>query len=380
MSAVRWRANFSKRVYLCAVVIALIAQSPHLVAEPERADFMLGVDSNYALDMEARGAQWKWDGQEQELFAGMKEAGACWLRVRLWTGDEGMNGKAYATTTIERATKARLSPYLVIFLSENWADLTKQPAPAIWKDLSLDERAEAVHKYSRDVAAHFCAHGLTSHLYEIGNEIDYGICGVFPGKHAKKTPEHLSKRVWPNAAKLISACQRGVKEADPNAKFILHIAHWWDASFCTAFFQFMLNRQIQIDFAGITYFPSSNIGNSLTFDQFGAVVDRITSVIDRPVIIPETGYPSTGDFHGQFARWRKEVPGYLLTPDGQKLWLTEFLNFCRNNPRVAGAFYWSPEWYGEGMWKAFALFDVDGNARPAWQAFRAQKGPPINQP
>ncbi len=227
----------SKRACLGGLLITFTSCGPGLAAEPERRDFMLGVDANYALDMEAHGSRWKWDGEEQELFAGMEKAGARWLRVRLWTSDEGVNGKDYATAEVERATKAGLNPYLVIFLSENWADLTKQPAPAPWKKLSLEERAEAVRKYSRDIVSHFCAHGLTSHLYEIGNEIDYGICGVFPGKHAKKNPEHLSNRVWPDAAKLILACQRGVKEADPKARFILHIAHWWDADFSTAFFQ-----------------------------------------------------------------------------------------------------------------------------------------------
>ena len=71
---------------------------------------------------------------------------------------------------------------------------------------------------------------------------------------------------------------------------------------------------------------------------------------------------------------------YPLTPDGQSLWLSDFLKFCHNNPRIAGAFYWSPEWYGEGMWKAFALFDVEGNARSAWQAFRAVESPSVNHP
>ena len=32
------------------------------------------------------------------------------------------------------------------------------------------------------------------------------------------------------------ASQAGVREADPEAKFLLHIAHWWDADFCIAFF------------------------------------------------------------------------------------------------------------------------------------------------
>ena len=147
------------RRFLCVFLIALSSDGLQGADEPARRDFMLGVDANYALGMETRGSHWKWDVQERDLFAGMEKAGARWLRVRLWTGDEGVNGKAYATAEVERATKAGLNPYLVIFLSENWADLTKQPAPAPWKDLSLEKRATAARKYSRDIATHFCAHG-----------------------------------------------------------------------------------------------------------------------------------------------------------------------------------------------------------------------------
>lgn len=352
-------------------VVAVLFSCGGSGAKANRSDFMLGVDANYSLEMEAKGARWTWDGEQQDLFAGMQKHGARWLRVRLWTGDDDVNGKNYATKIVERATKARLTPYLVIFLSENWADLNKQPAPAIWKDLPLDRRAESVRNYSREVVAHFRKHGLTTHLYEIGNEIDYGLCGVFPGKHAKKTPPELSEQVWPDEAKLIRACEDGVKESDPDAKFVLHIAHWWDANFCVAFFRFILDRQVQVDYAGLSYFPSSNIGGSQTLDQFGTVIDRLTTSINRPIVIAETAYPSTADFQGQFAGWRTEVPGYTLTPEGQQKWLTDFLKFCVDNPKIAGAFYWSPEWYGEGMWKAFALFDVDGNSKSAWRAFHS---------
>jgi arabinogalactan endo-1,4-beta-galactosidase len=333
---------------------------------------MLGIDANYSLEMEGKGARWQWNGVAQDLFGGMQKQGARWLRVRLWTGDEGTNGKSYATRVVERATKAGLTPYLVIFLSDDWADLTKQPAPKIWNDLSLERRAAAIRQYSREIVRHFRQHGLTTHLYEVGNEIDYGICGVYPGKHGGKNPEDLKNRVWPDAATLMRACQEGVKEADPDAKFLLHIAHWWDPDFCIAFFNFMKEQKVQIDYAGLSYFPSSNIGGSLTLEQFRDVVDRVGKAIARPIVIPETGYPSTSDFTGQFANWRVEVPGYPLNPEGQQRWLTDFLKLCRTNENIAGAFYWSPEWYGEGMWKAFALFDVDGKARPAWQAFRGK--------
>lgn len=233
----------------------------------------------------------------------------------------------------------------------------------------MPERGETIRKYARDTVTNFRQHGLTSHLYEVGNEIDYGICGVFPGKKAKRNPDDLKDRLWADEASLILACEAGVKAADPEAKFLLHLAHWWDADFCIAFFEFMKQHQVQIDDAGLSYFPSSNIGGSLALAQFSEVVSRLGDAIGRPIIIPETGYPSSSDFGGQFANWRNEVPGYPLTPEGRRRWLTDFVRFCASHQKIAGIFYWSPEWYGEGMWKAFALFDVEGNARPAWQAF-----------
>ncbi len=337
-------------------------------AEPELPAFA-GVDANYSLGMEKDGQKWRWSGLDDDLFRGIARQGVQGFRVRLWTKDDGQNGKAYATQVMQRALAAGLQPYLVIFLSEDWADLMKQPAPAPWKDLDLASRAAAVRDYSRNIVTHFRKQGLKSHLYEIGNEIDYGICGVYPGRSTKKSPASLSQRCWPQAAELIKASQQGVKEADPEAKFLLHIAHWWDVKFCIAFFQFMLAHDISVDFAGLSYFPSSNIGGSLEMEQFGQVAAELNAAIHRPIIVPETGYPSTSDFKGQFSRWKKETPGYPLTPEGQRRWVSDFLDFCAAHPAIAAVYYWSPEWCGDGMWKAFALFDVQGDSKPAWSAF-----------
>ena len=342
----------------------------------------VGVDANYSLDMEQAGAVWVWNGERSDLFAGMAAQGVREFRVRLWMKDDGPHGKAYATEIVKRALAGGLNPYLVIFLSEDWSDMMKQPLPESLKGLTLEERAAAVKAYARDVVAHFRAIGLTSHLYEIGNEIDYGICGEYPSKGAKKNPAALSRKLWPNSAQLIRAAQEGVREADPEATFMLHIAHWWDADFCAAFFRFMLAHGVQLDFAGLSYFPSSNIGGALEMEQFGATAAAVAKATDRPVVVPETAYPSTGDFKGQFSRWKYEVPGYPLTPDGQRRWLADFLAFCDRHPDVAAVYYWSPEWCGEGMWKAFALFDPDGRARPAWASFApaVRAGRELKQP
>jgi hypothetical protein len=99
------------------------------------------------------------------------------------------------------------------------------------------------------------------------------------------------------------------------------------------------------------------------------------------VIVPEVAYPSTHDFKGQFSRWKKETPGYPLTPDGQRRWIGDFLDLCANTPAIAAVYYWSPEWCGEGMWKGMALFDPGGAARPAWSAFeKARPDRPAPKP
>lgn len=328
-----------------------------------------GVDANYSIGMEQEGTKWLWNGKPDDLFEGIARSGVRGFRVRLWTKDDGPHGRDYATQVVQRALAAGLDPYLVIFLSEDWADLMKQPAPAVWKDLGLEQRADAVRDYSRKIVAHFRERGLKSHLYEIGNEIDYGICGVYPGKSTKKTPASLSLACWPQAAKLIKASQEGVLASDPKAKFLLHIAHWWDTKFVIAFFEFMIAQGLRVDFAGLSYFPSANIGGSLEMEQFGATASALHAAVNRPVIVPEVAYPATRDFKGQFSRWKRETPGYPLTPEGQRRWVSDFLDYCAHHPAIHSVYFWSPEWCGEGMWKGFAFFDPDGAARPAWSAF-----------
>ena len=329
----------------------------------------VGVDANYAAGMEAEGRAWRWAGQAQDLYEGMAAAGVESLRVRVWTGEDGPHGTRAAEALIRRAVAAGLDPYPVIFLSDDWADLVKQPAPAMWRELELEPRREAVREYSRELVVSLRAAGLVGHRYEIGNEVDYGICGVYPGKSTKKNPESLSRRCWPDAATLMVASQKGVLEADPEARFLIHIAHWWDAEFCIAFFRFMLDQGVRVDEVGLSYFPSANIGGSLELEQCEEVLTKIHAAIGRPIVIAETAYPSTREFTGQFSRWKRETPGYPLSPDGQRRWVAAMLAMCRQHPAVTDVYYWSPEWYGEGMWKAFALFDVEGEARPAWASF-----------
>ena len=361
------------------LVLILLVTFSSAFAQTTRP-FMTGVDANYSLDMHSRGKAWSADGKADDLFAILHRAGVDTFRVRLWTDDEGMNGLNYATEVAKRAQAAGIKPYLVIFLSENWSDMVKQPVPAIWKDLDYDGKVKAVEAYAERVTKHFADAGVKIDLFEIGNEIDFGICGEFEEEWPKRVSlDYMRAKIWARMAPIILAAENGVKKVRPEAKFILHLARWSEAAYCTAFWQAMLAAGVQMDYAGLSYFPTSAAEpkeRSLPF--LLTQVDSIYIKLNRPVIICESGYPSEPKFSGQFADWNKPIDGYTLDPAGQAKWLSDYFAAARDDHELAGVFYWSPEWYDSEMWSAFALFDSKGNAKPALRSL--EQPPPTTRP
>lgn len=333
---------------------------------------LLGVDCNYALDMARRGQTWR-DGVEQvdpvQLFA---DQGCRLARIRLWVGDEGVSKLDEATQTAQRAQRAGLQPYLVIFLSEDWADMVKQPAPAVWREMSLEAKAAAVEAYAERVVTQMTERGVRLDLFEIGNEIDFGICGEFEEEWPKRVSlEYMQQRIWPRMTPILKAAQAGVLKVRPSAKFVIHLAQWNKPDYCLEFWKEMRRAGVRVDVPGLSYFPtSSKVPEERSWAYLRTQVERISSELRVPVLICETAYPATADFGGQFSEWKHPVEGYPLSDDGQSRWVADLSRTVRGSPSFFGAVYWSPEWYGGGLWDAFALFDGQGVARPAVRSFR----------
>lgn len=351
-------------------ILAFVASLAAVASAQTTRPFVAGVDANYALDLERAGKTWRVDGAKIGPFAALARGGFDGFRVRLWTGDEGTNGLKDAIETARRAQAAGLRPYVVLFLSENWADLVKQPAPAVWKDLDADAKLRAIEAYAERVARRFAAEKIDVELFEIGNEIDFGLCGVFEEAWPKRVSvDYMRANVWPRMTPMILAAQRGVRKARPDARFTLHLAQWNKAEWCIAFWRFMREQGVRVDLAGLSYFPTSAAdAGERPLSFLVATAEKIRDALGVPVLICETGYPSEPNFPGQFADWNKPVDGYPPSPDGQRRWLVDFLAQSRATGAIAGAYYWSPEGTTGDLWRAFALFDADGIARPALAA------------
>ena len=335
--------------------------------------FNVGVDAGFLPRGEEERSQWTVNGSPVGPLSLFTAQGVNALRLRVWVGEKGESHAEYALDLGRRALDEGWDVYPVLFLSPDWADVNKQPAPPAWEDLPLEETADAIRIYTEDITNRLIEAGIEPVYYAIGNEIDYGISGVFAALE-ERSVDALRQDIWPAEAELIKAGIDGVRAADPEAKIMIHIALSFNPFFSEAFFGAMRDLGVPYDIIGLSYYPSAM--GPLSAMRFCQTLERLKITVDLPVVIAEYAYPAELPYGGPFGGWQYQVPGYSLTPNGQATWLADFLTDMRSRDDVIGAYYFSPTFYWSGeLWGPFALFDAGGEARPAMGAFSAEISP-----
>jgi arabinogalactan endo-1,4-beta-galactosidase len=135
-------------------------------------------------------------------FAVLHGNGFKWVRIMLyWNDTVGDNNLLYVTNVIRNANNNGLDVAVIIFLSDGQADLGKQSGPSCinlnqitlptyynnssavscknFSDLTITQKEDVIKEYSKNVVNYFKNHGVNVKLYEIGNEVDCGIAGIF---------------------------------------------------------------------------------------------------------------------------------------------------------------------------------------------------------
>jgi arabinogalactan endo-1,4-beta-galactosidase len=351
----------------------------------EDIDWILGIDANYALAMKKLGYRWRHRELPVDPFALFSDKGVNYFKIRLLVNDTGPRGLFYATETAKWAYDKGMEIYVALYLSDQPTDIVKQPAPKKWKDMNVSEKAHAIYMYSKNTTSYFIDNGIDADIYEIGNEIDYGLCGIFEHETVRReNTSWMRNHIWKNMSVLIKAAVDGIKSVDFSAAFVLHIAHWWDYKFSNSFFKSMIDFDVPFEYLGLSFYPSSGIYNLSDFYsglsngtwsqlEFQTTVERLFSTLSKPIIVSEYAYPSSDKIEGMFSSWNRSVEGYPLTSEGQKKWLRDFLEWCYMKQYIPGVFYFGPElyWY---HWEPLSLFSNDnvskyGEAKPAVDAF-----------
>ncbi len=322
---------------------------------------------------------------------------------------------------LERARLAKalglpLNPELGLF--NIYGDVRCQPAPAFtddlelsasrpWTSLPLDEMTHALRRYGAATAREILATGVTVRIWDIGNEVDFGVAGIAPrpangdcddtagGPGWYAAPDGVDRaigtmsistliqlpqaariawlqiHVWPYEARMLAAVASGIRSIDPHARFSTHVSGVTavQADQAVAFYRAMRSGGFFPDELGFSFYPS---GSNSPPDRLGAFKETVTAVhraFGRPVFIAEFAYPAQPVTQGPFAGWNHAQANYPFTERGQANLLRDLTAWGRT-AGVSGIRYWAPETIVPA-WEPFALFSHSGTvatARPALDA------------
>lgn len=346
-----------------------------------------GIDANYVTVMKNFFFHWRYHFKTIDVYPFFRDKGIDYFRLRIFVKDNGSDSLPYAINTAKLVQEQGMKCSVTLFMSSDWSDIGKQPAPLQWNtlydysNLSLEQKVDVIRNYTANTTRCLLDNGINADLYEIGNEIDYGFCGIFEQNLTKQ--ENLSwmeNSIWNYTARLLKAGIEGVRAVDPTSQFILHIAHWWDYNFSASFFRTMIENGIPLTYLGLSFYPSSGIFNiTLAYQGIGngtlsqllfrQTTEKLADTFNKQLIISEYAYPSSNLILGPFSSFNHAVQGFPITRQGQKAWLRDFLQWAENQSFIVGTFYFSPEFH-RLIWTSFSLFSFFGNAKPAIDVFQ----------
>ena len=342
--------------------------------------FLFGGDVSMASKLESDGVVYKDGGKPKDIFAIFHDHGATCIRLRLFVHPNGKGGVVndipYTIALARRVKAAGLLFSLDLHYSDSWADPGQQRTPAAWRDFTFPQLVRQTQDYTEQTLKAFRDAGVTPDVVQIGNEITHGLLWPMGSLGSKTVPKDAA---FDRVADLLKADGRGLHLAlgdDTATKILIHIDGADATGTVKWFFDNITRRHVPFDMIGLSYYPFS----SASLDHVKQTLDLAGKAYGKPIIIAETAYP-----YAESHIWSGQRKSFAwpLTPEGQKQYLLALLQVVRATPNGLGAgiLYWYPESVpapdGRESWNGglAAMFDHDGNALPAFDAFAAPTAP-----
>ncbi len=367
-------------------------------------DFIMGVDISSLIAQEESGVTYyNTQGQPQDIFALLSEAGVNYIRLRIWNDPYDATGHGYGGGNCDLEKAARMGQRAAAYgmkvlidfhYSDFWADPAKQTAPKSWSGFDLEEKKTALYSYTKTSLETLLQAGVPVGMVQIGNETNGKIAGVSGSVEM---------------CQLFSAGSQAVREIDPDILVALHFTDPqrnvplnWAATLAA--------QGVDYDVLATSYYPFwhgslENLTTQLT---------TIASTYNKKVMVAEVSYAYTladGDGHTNVIDTASELAfGYPATVQGQTNAIRDVIAAVSAVGEAGlGVFYWEPAWipvgapenlsqnkqiweqYGSGWASSFAgeydsedagvwyggsawdnqgLFDFSGKALPSLEVFR----------
>ena len=368
-------------------------------------DFVRGMDISSMLSEEESGVVWRDEqGQPRDLLELLAQAGIDTIRVRVWNDPYDAEGNGYGGGNCDaaraaqigaRAAAAGLCTMADFHYSDFWADPTKQMVPKAWAGMNVQQKAEALYRYTRESLALILDAGAQVTLVQLGNEINMGMAG--------ETEES-------DIIQLLRMGSRAVREISAERGLDIRIAVHFTEVDAPAFVQrktSWLNRDaLDYDVFGVSYYPYWH-GSLANLQR---ALRQIQAATGKQTMVLETAFPFTyadGDCSGNSVSGEGDSLGnYYVSVQGQVQAVRDVFA-AASEAGSCGVFYWEGAWipvgsdwaknqqlwerygsgwassyaaaydpydagvyYGGSSWDNQAMFAFDGTALPSLQMFR----------
>jgi arabinogalactan endo-1,4-beta-galactosidase len=329
------------------------------------------------------GKFYDFDGNEVDAIEFFLESGCNYFRLRIWNNPtESFDAGDYCdlehTKVMAKRIKEAGGQYLLDFhYSDWWADPNSQSVPEAWKDLSDEELVQAVYDYTSEVLNALAEEDAYPDMVQIGNEIGNGMLWDYG---SSDNPDGL--------AALLNSGISAVRDTTPDGEdtqIMIHVEYGGYSEPSQTFFQTIEAHGVtDYDIIGLSYYPYWHG----TFAEVKQNIQNLYEKFGKQVVLAETAYPFTtenaDDKRNLITEADTKLVGFEATPENQKLVLELLFNTVATTEGGLGAFYWEPTWLavdGAGVskgsgneWENQALFDFDGNALPAIEAYSYELG------
>ena len=311
-------------------------------------DFIMGMDASCVPALEASGVKYyNYNGEEQDVFQTLAEAGVNYIRVRVWNDPRDASGNGYGggncdiDTAVEigkRATQYGMKLLVNFHYSDFWADPGKQMVPKAWAGMAIEEKTQALYEYTKDCLKKLKKAGVDVGMVQVGNETNNGIAG---------------ETIWFNMQYLFTAGSKAVREVFPKALVAVHFANPENADSYASYASKLNYYNVDYDVFASSYYPYwhgslENLTNVLT---------NINSTYGKKVMVMETSYAYTAedtDFNGNtISDGSLVTKNYPYTVHGQATSVRDVIDTVAKIPGGIGVCYWEGTWItvGQNSWE-----------------------------
>lgn len=263
--------------------------------------FILGMDASIVPSLEAGGVRYyDFDGKEKDVFEILSENGINYIRVRVWVDPYDGSGRGYgggncdigtALAIGKRATRYGMKLLVDFHYSDFWADPGKQMVPKAWVGMEIDEKADALNRYTTDCLQQLKDAKVDVGMVQLGNETNGSLCG---------------ETAWGNICYLMESGSRAVRAIFPEALVAVHFTNPENANAMRFYAKTLDDFRLDYDVFATSYYPYWHG----TLENLAAVLSQIAEAYGKKVMVAETSYaytPEDTDFFGNTHRRGRQL-------------------------------------------------------------------------